>query len=190
MDLRQSRYAATLAEELHFARAAARESIAQATFGEQIQRLERGLGVRLFARTSRSVRVTPAGVVVLARIRRVLAAVAEVEVEAARAARGQSGRLSVGLSAAAIDLTPAVLRAFAAEPPDVELEVEQFPFLDPSAGLTAGRADVALVWAPFDERGLVRRVLQRVPRVVTLPAGHPLADEAEIPVAALLDETW
>lgn len=184
------KYAVTLAEELHFGRAASREFTSQATFSEQIQRLERDLGVLLFARTSRSVRVTPAGAVVLHQIRRALDAFDEVSATAARAGRGQVGRLAIGLSAVAIDVTPGILRSFGGGHPDVEMVVEQFPFMVPAAGVDTGRADVGLVWAPLDDAGLDREVLMRLPRVAVLPEDHPLADSDELMIEKLLDDVW
>lgn len=75
MDIRSLRYAITLAEELHFGRAAERHYISAQPFGRHIQGLERELGVQLFARTSRRVTLTPAGTRVMAEIRVILAAV-------------------------------------------------------------------------------------------------------------------
>ncbi|MEV0385296.1 LysR family transcriptional regulator [Nonomuraea sp. NPDC050643] len=75
MEIRSLRYAVTLAEELHFGRAAQRHFIAAQPFGRHIQRLEREVGQRLFERTSRRVALTPAGERVVAEARRVLAAV-------------------------------------------------------------------------------------------------------------------
>ncbi|WP_433174875.1 LysR family transcriptional regulator [Actinoallomurus sp. CA-150999] len=75
MDFQSLRYAITLAEELHFGRAAQRHYIGAQPFGRHIQELERELGVRLFERTSRRVTVTPAGARVVAEARAILAAV-------------------------------------------------------------------------------------------------------------------
>ncbi|MFC5835704.1 LysR family transcriptional regulator [Nonomuraea insulae] len=75
MEIRSLRYAVTLAEELHFGRAARRHFIAAQPFGRHIQRLEREVGRRLFERTSRKVVLTPAGERLVAEARRVLAAV-------------------------------------------------------------------------------------------------------------------
>ncbi|WP_345466273.1 LysR family transcriptional regulator [Actinoallomurus oryzae] len=75
MDLRSLRYAITLAEELHFGRAAQRHYISAQPFGRHIRNLERELGVRLFERTSRRVTVTPAGARFLAQARAIVNAV-------------------------------------------------------------------------------------------------------------------
>src|SRR5579871_804993 len=96
MDVAQLRYLVALAEELHFTRAAAREHIAQPALSQQIRRLEEEVGLALVERTTRRVRVTEAGELLVARARRVLS-----ELEAAgaelQALRGvQSGRVVVG----------------------------------------------------------------------------------------------
>jgi DNA-binding transcriptional LysR family regulator len=75
MEIWSLRYAITLAEELHFGRAARRHYIGAQPFGRHIQELERELGVRLFERTSRRVTVTSAGARVLAEARAILDAV-------------------------------------------------------------------------------------------------------------------
>src|SRR5579862_663207 len=73
MELRQLRYFVTLAEELHFGRAAAREHIVQSALSQQVQRLERELGVRLLERSTHHVALTAAGVVFLVEARQILA---------------------------------------------------------------------------------------------------------------------
>jgi DNA-binding transcriptional LysR family regulator len=73
MELRQLRYFVTLAEELHFGRAAAREHIVQSALSQQLQRLERELGVRLLERTTHHVQLSPAGSAFLIEARQILA---------------------------------------------------------------------------------------------------------------------
>jgi DNA-binding transcriptional LysR family regulator len=73
MELRQLRYFVTLAGELHFGRAAAREHIVQSALSQQVQRLERELGVRLLARSTHHVSLTAAGAAFLAEARQILA---------------------------------------------------------------------------------------------------------------------
>ncbi|MEV4168893.1 LysR family transcriptional regulator [Nonomuraea sp. NPDC049709] len=96
MEIRSLRYAVTLAEELHFGRAAQRHFIAAQPFGRHIQRLEREVGRRLFERTSRRVVLTSAGERLIAEARRVLAAVdalAEVARSGPLRDRGSAGPL-------------------------------------------------------------------------------------------------
>src|ERR1700733_4481867 len=79
MELRHLRYFVTLAEELHFARAAERLNIAPPTLTVQIQEIERTLSARLFVRTKRSVALTAAGEIFLGEARNVLATYARAE---------------------------------------------------------------------------------------------------------------
>jgi DNA-binding transcriptional LysR family regulator len=83
MELRQLRYFVTLAGELSFSRAAAREHIVQSALSQQVQRLQRELGVRLVERSTHHVALTAAGTVLLAEARQILAR-ADRAVEAAR----------------------------------------------------------------------------------------------------------
>ena len=73
MELRQLRYFVILAEELHFGRAAAREHIVQSALSQQLQRLERELGVLLIERTTHHVQLSPAGAAFLIEARQILA---------------------------------------------------------------------------------------------------------------------
>ncbi|MBG3876270.1 LysR family transcriptional regulator, partial [Desulfovibrio oxamicus] len=93
MELRQLRYFLAVAEELHFGRAARRMHVSQPPLSQQIQALEEELGVRLFDRTSRTVRATPAGEALRDDVRDLLAGL-DAAVERARGtARGERGRL-------------------------------------------------------------------------------------------------
>src|SRR5689334_6287153 len=89
LETRELRYFVAVAEELHFGRAAARLGIAQPPLSRAIRLMERRLGVSLLERTSRSVRLTPAGEVLLSEGRQALAAVAAASRRTRRAGRGQ-----------------------------------------------------------------------------------------------------
>src|ERR1700740_2175626 len=95
MELRHLRYFVTLAEELHFTRAAERLSIAPPTLTVQIQEIERTISARLFVRTKRSVALTAAGEVFLAEARNVLETYARAESVGRRAGRGEIGRVEI-----------------------------------------------------------------------------------------------
>lgn len=97
MDLRSLRFAVTLAEELHFARAAGRHYIAAQAFGRQIRRLERDLGTTLFHRTSRRVELTAADERVITRAHGLLADLDRLAVEAADGDPGGGAPLRVGV---------------------------------------------------------------------------------------------
>src|ERR1017187_1774761 len=108
MELRQLRYFVTLSEELHFGRAAAREHIVQSALSQQVQRLERELGVALFERSTHHVSLTAAGVVFLVEARQILAHVGRAA-EIARSAMGAAPTLRVGIIDASYDSMPQIL---------------------------------------------------------------------------------
>src|SRR5580692_1407586 len=105
MELRQLRYFVTLAEELHFGRAAEREHIVQSALSQQVQRLERELGVRLLERSTHHVALTASGAVLLVEARQILAH-ADRAAQAARNAAGTVTPLRVGIIDSSYDSMP------------------------------------------------------------------------------------
>ncbi|MEV0406579.1 LysR family transcriptional regulator [Actinoallomurus sp. NPDC050550] len=105
MDIRSLRYAITLAEELHFGRAAQRHYIGAQPFGWHIKELERELGVRLFERTSRRVAVTPVGRRVLAEARAIVEAV-DALTDSHRWAESDEEDPTIGVLGGVVDKAP------------------------------------------------------------------------------------
>ncbi|MFI6011821.1 LysR family transcriptional regulator [Streptomyces sp. NPDC051243] len=191
--VRDLRYFVTVAEELHFTRAAERLYVSQPALSKQIRALERQLGVELFRRDPRGVALTEAGTALLPCARRVLDAWAEgaAAVEAARAAA--RGTLVVGMSTSPGrgGLLPAIRSRFTAAHPDTALRLRQAGWQDPTAGLADGDADVAFVWLPLpDADRYAWTVVAEEPRLVALPESHPLAARAEVDFADLADEPF
>src|SRR5699024_10670528 len=121
MDLRHLRYFATVAEELHFGRAADRLHIAQPALSTQIRQLEADLEARLLHRTTRSVELSDAGRAFLVEARQTLRQADRAESVARRAGRGEIGSLAVGyLSFAFYSVVPDIVRHFRASAPDVD----------------------------------------------------------------------
>ena len=107
MELRQLRYFVTLAEELHFGRAAEREHIVQSALSQQVQRLERELGVRLLERSTHHVALTASGVVFLVEARQILAHV-DRAAQVARSTAGASAPLRVAIIDSSYDSMPLI----------------------------------------------------------------------------------
>ena len=99
-ELIQLRCFVAVAEELHFGRAAARLNMTQPPLSRHIQVLERIVGLELLARSSRSVRLTAAGVVFLAEARRIVELSDSAVATARAAAEGQRGMVALGFTAA------------------------------------------------------------------------------------------
>src|ERR1700756_5520393 len=132
MELRHLRYFVTLAEALHFARAAERLGISPPTLTTQIQEIERTLSATLFARTKRSVALTPAGEIFLAEARNVLAQFARAENVGRRAGRGEIGRIEIGYvgGAAYSGVLQGQTARFRSAWPEVELKARELPIGD------------------------------------------------------------
>lgn len=175
LDLRMVRYAVTVADELHFGRAAARLMIAQQTLSAQISKLEDQLGVALFVRDRRHVELTPAGRVFVSGGRQLLAQARGLLAETGAA--GVAVRLDV--VAEGLLLAP-LIRELRAELPGLPLEVVQGQGLTVAVGkLADGELDIAFGWVRGIGRDLPSGLAQLPVRLdalgVILPAGHPLA---------------
>ncbi len=175
MDLRQLRYFVTVAEELHFGRAASRLAMTQPPLSQQIQALEDEIGVRLFARTRRSVMLTPAGQQWLPEVRRVLADAAALPGLAQRLARGEAGSLSLAfVSTADYGILPDLLRRFRARHPEVQLQLREATSDVQLEALREGSIDAGLVIRPLLPAmppGLSYLPLVREPLVLAVPDG-------------------
>jgi DNA-binding transcriptional LysR family regulator len=152
-DLRQLRYFVAVAEEKHFGRAAARLSMTQPPLSQAIRALEQTLGVELFARTKRSVELTPVGADLLPEVRRLLTSAEGLRPLAQSLARGEAGVLSLAfVSTADYGLLPLLLRDFGARHPRVRLELTEATSDVQLDELAAGRIDAGLVIAPLPSR--------------------------------------
>ena len=180
IELRELRYFIAVAEELNFTRAAARLGMAQPPLSAAIGKLERKLGVRLLERTSRRVSLTPAGAVLLEQGRIAVEGVGAA-IQRARRKGTQADRLTVAVKpGTSTDLLKKIMQAYAQDPrlPQVHL-LFGHPG-GPAAAVRGGAADVAILRAPFDQRGLDTELLLTEPRVAVLPASHLLAGRPEL----------
>jgi DNA-binding transcriptional LysR family regulator len=183
------RYFVAVAEELHFHRAAERLHIAQPSLSHQIRTLERQLGVSLFTRTSRSVQLTPAGQVLLDEGREILHRAQHAMMSTRRASAEQ---LSIGFyGSAALTLLPAILHAFKREHPSTQTTVREILFGNID-DLMDGEVDLAFtrLRAEHSSRDLRIEILAREPRVLALPAAHPLSGRQEVRFADLRAESF
>lgn len=193
MELRHLRYFVAVAEEFNFSRAAERLGIAQPPLSQQIQRLERELGVPLFIRTRRRVELTEVGRALLGDARRTLADAERIVTIAARAARGEAGSLRLGFSSAALYTTvPAILRAFLARAPGVAPTLLERSSEEQMEMLAAGTLDAAFVRLPIanPHPTVALRNVAREPLMVALPHGHRLAKRRAVAIRALKQERF
>ena len=187
MELRHLRCFLAVAEELHFARAAERLHMEQSPLSRAIKELEEELGVLLFARTTRSTRLTRAGTLFLEHVRRVFAALEQARESVKAAANGFHGQLRVALSDG---ITPSRLPTLLAlcrlEEPEVEIRFFEVPLSQQIKGLHDDLYDVGFAQSDEVGDGIVAMPAWRDTLIVAVPARHPLLAYKRIPLEELL----
>ncbi|HET7477034.1 MAG TPA: LysR family transcriptional regulator [Dermatophilaceae bacterium] len=178
MDVRQLEYFVAVADELSFTRAATRCHVVQSALSYQVARLEREHGLTLLERTSRSVRLTPAGELLLPRARAVLDQLATARAELAEVAGVITGRLRLGIIGSTGQAAPAVehtLAAFHRRHPAVEIVIRDSGSRHMAEQVRTGELDLAFVGLFADQvpSDLVHRVLVDEPLVGIVPRGQP-----------------
>ncbi|MEU9994074.1 LysR family transcriptional regulator [Streptomyces sp. NPDC050848] len=167
----------TLAEELHFGRTAERLGVSTGRISQTVKKLERRVGTPLFERTSRSVRLTPVGRRLHDDLRPAHQQILAALERATAAGRGVRGTLRVGFGAPwGGELLTAAADALLVRHPGCEITVREVPLDGGLRPLLDGALDVQLTVYPVREPGLTTGpVLAEEPRVLLVPAGHPLA---------------
>lgn len=191
MERREIEILLTLAEELHFGRAAERLFVSQARVSQTVAALERRLGVRLFERTSRRVALTPVGRHLCDEVRAGHERIQRGVAAAVAAGRGVDGVLTVGLEAPAVEeLIADTLDHVRRHHPGTELRLLEADFADPLRSLRAGEVDVLITNAPVTEPDLVTGpVVASEPTVLAVPVHHRLADRTTVSLDDLGGET-
>src|SRR5215213_4967340 len=191
VELRHLRYFIAVAEELNFSRAAQRVHMAQPPLSAAIRQLERDLGVDLFVRTTREVKLTDAGRAFLQGAQRTLADAERATEDAKRAAAGELGHLRIAYSwSTRFETLPALGRAFRAAHPDVELLAQEMWNARMPPAFRSGSIDIALSLCPEIAAELERAPIRKERLVALLPEAHPLTREDAIPLSALADEQF
>lgn len=189
MELRHLRYVVTLAETLHFGRAAERLHLSQPPLSHQIRQLEDELRIKLFHRTKRQVQLTEAGRMFVQEARVILAQAAHAANLASRVNQGEMGQLTIGVAGPAdAPIFVTILREFAQRHPKVRIILRNMSSLDQTQAIGEGRLHVGFVAMPIDDAGLATETVMRQPIMVALPPEHPLATRDRVPLQALSGE--
>lgn len=171
-ELRQLRCFVAAAEELHFGRAAARVNMTQPPLSRQIQLLERAVGVKLLERTSRLVKLTPAGRIFLIEARRILRLVESAALTTRRTASGESGTITLGFTAASgYSFLPRLVGLCQSRIPNVNLALKEMVTTDQVEALLSGRIDVGLLRPPITRPEFSKIRIANEPLVAALPSG-------------------
>ena len=186
MELRHLRYFVCVAEEMHFGRAASRLGISQPPLSQQIRALEEELGVRLFERTSRRVRLTEAGSLFLPEARQTLQQADRAAETARLAHRGEIGRLAISFppSGPFVPQVAAALYTFSETHPRVTLTLEELGRAEQIEGVQQGHLDIGIVRG-FDPPplpdGVDAELLLEEQMVLAMRQDHALALQAAEP---------
>ncbi|MEU7985948.1 LysR family transcriptional regulator [Streptosporangium canum] len=193
MELQQMRYVVAVAETSNFTRAAEQCLVVQSALSHQIAKLERELGAKLFSRTSRRVRLTPAGEAFLPAARQALDAAERARAEVAAAAGEIRGRLAIGAipTVTAVDL-PATLKRFHLRHRQVRISLRSGASEELIERVRQGTLDAAFLGLPPTARpqGVRGRELARGDLVAVVAPDHPLADEERVDLHQLSDEPF
>ncbi|MFD4574132.1 LysR family transcriptional regulator [Streptomyces sp. NPDC058417] len=184
IDLRRLRYFVTVARELSFVRAASLLHMTQPALSRQIGALEHDLGTRLLDRDRRGTSLTPAGRQLLEDAVPLLAASVALQ-RRTRLAGRDAAHFTIGFMPG-VQATP-IIREFARLAPRLSIDVVHTTVTDQLPYLLDGRVDVCFVRLPLPEESLKVVPLFPEPRVVALPATHPLADAPSVALAKLHD---
>lgn len=188
MELRDIEIFLTLAEELHFARTAARLHVTPARVTQAIKKQERRIGAPLFDRSARTVRLTPLGRQLRDDLWPVYAGLEDGLRRAELAAQGITGVLRVGM----IPYNAHDLRhhweTFRSRHPQWKLQVRLAPYVDPFVSLRRGDIDILITWLPVEEPDLtVGPVILSEPRVLAVGVEHELTRYTTASVEMLAD---
>lgn len=189
MDLRSLGYFVAVAEELNVGRAAARLHMSQPPLSRAIRQLEIELGVELFMRSVHGMTLTQAGHLLLPEAREMLARVQSLPSLVTPAAEVRT--ITIGTLADSVDRAgSALIDAFRARYPGVEIRILEGDLTDPTVGVDRGLADVALTRGPFKAAALAVAEIRRDPVGVVMRETDPLASRERVQLDDLRDRRW
>ena len=188
MELRHLRYFVAVAETLNFSKAAERLHIAQPPLSRQIKQLEDELGAALLLRDRRSVMLTDAGGIFLHEARGILNQAGHAMEAVQRAAKGELGKLRVGIGSGLGQAVNRALFEHVKSHPGVEVECQDILSSLQNAALVEREIDVGFMRPPIDAESLASQKLFEEPFCVYIRKGHPLARRRKLKLADVKDE--
>ncbi len=187
MELRHLRYLVAIAAERNFSRAAEILGVAQPPLSRQIRELEEELGVELFDRSTRPIKLTEPGRLFNEQATRILASMEQLRRSMQRLSETPRRRYVVGFAASLVyGAMPEVLRSFRAEVADLDVQLLEMTTLEQVIALKDGRVDAGFGRIRIDDPGVRREVLQEEPLVAAIGAADPLAAGACVSLSELI----
>jgi len=179
MEVRQMRYFLAVAETLHFHHAAELLHLSQPSLSQQIRQLEEELGLSLFERNQRKVRLTAAGEALVPRLKMLLASLDEAIGVTQRVHKGIAGPLNMGfVSTALVGKLPGAMKELQAQYPEIELQLRECEPNEQIAQILQGNLDIGFVHARLEQKALATQILQRDMLMVALPEEMATEDES------------
>jgi DNA-binding transcriptional LysR family regulator len=191
MDLRSVRYFVSVAEQLHFGRAAERMNVVQSAISQQIKRLEEELDTKLFERIGNEVRLTEAGRQMLPECRRLLIQ-ADTTIRVAKSVGvGIRGKINFAFVDNSISsLIPPLVREFRARRPEVELGLQALNRVEQTTSLQDRLVDIGLMPPPVSPGDFDSEIFVSAPLAVALPDSHLLASKSSVSLSELSSEPF
>jgi DNA-binding transcriptional LysR family regulator len=179
----------TVAQEKSYVRAAAKLFVSQPALSQTIRQLEENIGFSLFERTTRTVNLTPLGEVLLVSAQRLNQNMESFQTEISALRKTVQNELRVGyLIGTALEFIPEIVRELKIRQPELVLELTEYDFSDPTAGLASGKVDCSIIRPPLGIEGISYVELAREHCVVCLPTGHRLVSQPTVTLSDILDE--
>lgn len=192
MELRQIKYFIEVAKHEHVTHAAENLHVAQSAISRQIFNLEKELGVDLFIREGRNVRLTPIGKVFLEHMERAMHVIDGATQVIKEYTDPELGTIHIGFpSSLAAHILPTAISAFREQYPNVNFKLSQGSYQELTNAVIKGEINMALLGpVPKDESKLISKILFTENIVALLPAKHPLAKEQSIKLNQLRDDLF
>ena len=191
IELRHLRYFLAVADTLHFTKAAKLLGISQPPLSQQIKKLEELLGHPLFVRSTRGVRLTPAGAMLAARARDTISKINDDLAQVRRLGRGEEGTLTVGFSGSVMFTNlPKAIQAYRRRYPKVELRLREMVTAAQVAALLDRTIDLAFMRDGDPTEGIEIGTLLKERFIAVLPESHPLAAKRSLRMQDLAHERF
>src|SRR5699024_1801015 len=176
MQIRHLYYFITVAEELHFGRAARRLNMTQPPLSMQIQQLENILEVKLFHRTRRQVKLTQAGKTFLDDAKHIINDIENATNTVKKVHNGTMGQLKIGYTSTAIyEILPSILKLYYAKYPSVDVKLQLLSTNEQSQAFYEKKIHIGLLFPPVENSNLNLKNIYKEPLIIALPSNHPLA---------------
>lgn len=189
MELRQLRYFVTVAEELHFGRAAARIGIEQSPLSKAMKDFERELRVKLLLTTTRRTELTNAGQALLEQARQILESVTRAEGNIKQFADGTKGDLTVGLSEGLLNAKfSVVLSQFSMDAPQARIMIEELSFEQQVSALDSGVIELGFAYSSADTATVAASALSEHRLLVAMAHDHVLSLQESLTISDLCRE--